>query len=170
LIGGAESEQDDGVYRVLIRPNQALSARAIVFVVTGFAILCLSIGIAFAVKGMWLILPFAGLEVALVAMAFWTVTQSAKDYDLVCVDHPHVTLYQCRMGTETSYQFQRSWVRVQLKRGERAWHSPRLLLGSHGKNIEIGRALTADRRRALAQEIRRVLSAGSWRRNDEIHL
>jgi len=115
VIGGAESERDAGVYRVLIRPNQALSPSAIVYVVAGFAILSLSIGIAFAARGMWLVLPFAGLEVALFAIAFWSVTRSARDYDLVCVDNPHVTLYQCRMGNETSYRFQRAWVKVQLE-------------------------------------------------------
>lgn len=157
MIGGASSEREAGLYRVLIRPNQSLSSTATVFVVVGFAVVSLSIGIAFAVLGFWLVLPFAGMEVALVASAFWLVSQSAQDYDLLCVEDPNVVLYQHRQGLEKEYRFKRAWVKVRLEKGERVWHSPRLMLGSHGKQIEIGRALTADRRRALAAEIRRVL-------------
>ncbi len=162
MIGGASSEREAGSYRVLIRPNQSLSSSAIVLVVVGFAVVALSIGIAFAAQGLWLVLPFAGLEVALLTLAFWLVSQSAQDYDLLCVEEPNVVLYQHQQGQEKEYRFKRAWVRVRLEQGERVWHSPRLMLGSHGRQIEIGRALTADRRRALAAEIRRVLNVRHW--------
>lgn len=157
MIGGASSEKEAGIYRVLIRPNQSLSPGATILVVAGFTIVSLSIGIAFAIQGFWLVLPFAGIEVVIVATAFWLVAQSARDYDLLCVDDPNVVLYQHQHGFEKEYRFKRAWVKVRLESGERVWHSPRLMLGSHGDNIEIGRALTADRRRALAAEIRRAL-------------
>jgi uncharacterized membrane protein len=57
----------------------SISPLGLALVFGGLAALTLSIGAAFAALGAWLILPFAGLEVAGLCAAFWVVARRAAD-------------------------------------------------------------------------------------------
>lgn len=58
---------------------RSISPLGLALVFGGLAALTLSIGAAFAALGAWLILPFAGLEVAGLCAAFWYVARRAAD-------------------------------------------------------------------------------------------
>ena len=64
-------EQDSGGCRFTIRPNCALSWRATKYLVLAFACCFGAIGVYFASLGAWLVLPFAGLELVVLAGGFY---------------------------------------------------------------------------------------------------
>ena len=57
----------------------SISPLGLALVFGGLAVLTLGIGAAFAMLGAWLILPFAGLEVAGLCAAYWFVARRAAD-------------------------------------------------------------------------------------------
>lgn len=156
ITGTAIEDAVDG-FRVLIRPNRSLTPISMLMFMGGFSILTLSIAIVFVLQGYWLVLPFAGLEILFVAVAFWYVNRKGEDYDLVAVDNNHVSITQRVDGRDRRYEFDRHWARVSLAPGERRMHACRLFIGSHGKRVEIARALPEEGREELRQQLNNVL-------------
>ena len=52
------------------RPNCSISPAGLLGVFAALAIVSLAIGIGFAIAGAWLILPFVGLEIVALGIAF----------------------------------------------------------------------------------------------------
>ena len=64
-----------------LRRNCSLSPRAALAIVAAAAFVLLGIGAAFAWLGLWLVLPFAGIEIAALALAFYLNGRHAGDYE-----------------------------------------------------------------------------------------
>jgi len=66
-----------------LKRNCSISPAGLARVFALIASLTLGIGIGFAALGAWLILPFAGLEVAVLAVAFLVCGRHAADYETI---------------------------------------------------------------------------------------
>ena len=53
--------------------------------------------------------------------------------------------------------FQRAWVRVKLEDAVVKGHPSRLIIGSHGRNVEIGSCLNEEEKRVLVVQLRRAV-------------
>lgn len=148
-VAGGETAE----YVYTARRNNSLSSsgRLLVF---GF-ILTVSLGIAAAfslVFGAWPILPFAGIEMGVLYLAFRYVDAHADDYERVTIQGDHVAV-EVREGAEIRrFQLNRYWARVVCE-GEGA----RLALRSHGHELEVGRHICEEQRLEMARELSREL-------------
>jgi uncharacterized membrane protein len=77
-------------------------------------------------------------------------------YDLVEARGDQVGLRQKSQHGETSRTLNRYWAQIKLSGGSH-WYPSRLLVGSHGKFVEIGAALTEEDRIRTAKELQRML-------------
>ncbi len=150
-----ENDAGEGT-RIHVRPNRSLSpwGMAVLFIwMAGFS---LTLGIGFLLAGAWLVLPFAGLEMTVVAVALYWLFRHADDQELVIIDNDKVTVIRRRGGREWRNEFQRYWVKVTLER-RRSWYPSRLRLGSHGRFIVVGADISEEERRALAARLNQAL-------------
>jgi uncharacterized membrane protein len=148
-VAGGETAE----YVYTARRNNSLSSsgRILVF---GF-ILAVSLGIAAGfslILGAWPILPYAGVEMALLYCAFRYIDRHAADYE-------RITIRDGRVGVEvhdgariTRLELSRYWAKVVCDA-----EGSRLALRSHGREIEIGRHLCEEQRLAMARELVREL-------------
>jgi uncharacterized membrane protein len=141
--------------RVLIRPNRSLSPWGMVVLFMGMAAFALIIGIGFSLVGAWLVLPFAGLEMAVVGTALYWLYRHAEDHDLVVVGVDRVRVIRHRAGRDWQDEFQRYWVRVTLERHR--WYPSRLKIGSHGRFVVVGADVNEEERRALSARLNEAL-------------
>jgi len=138
------------------RRNNSLSSsgRLLVF---GF-ILTVSLGIAAAfslVFGAWPILPFAGLEMAVLYVAFRCIDRHAGDYERITIRGDSVSV-EVREGSRVDrFELNRCWARVVMD--ELNDGGARLALRSHGREIEVGRHLCESDRVEMARELAREL-------------
>lgn len=160
-ITGTAVESGERVFRVLVRPNRSLTPIGMLMFMGGFSILTLAIAIVFVMQGYWPVLPFAGLEIAFVGTALWVVSRKGEDYDLIAIDDTHVSVNQRLSGRERSFQFDRAWARVELAPGTKYRYASRLVIGSHGKRVEIARALPEEGRGQLMQQLREMIRTAS---------
>lgn len=142
-------------YVYIARRNNSLSSsgRLLVF---GF-ILVVSLGIASGfslIFGAWPILPFAGMEMAVLYAAFWYVDRHAGDYERVTIRGSMVSIEVHDGRERVRHEMNRYWARVVY-----APDGSRLALRSHGREMEIGRHLCNADRRKMAAELRRELTA-----------
>jgi len=150
-----ENEAGEGL-RVLVRPNRSLSFRAMVVLFAGIAAFVITIGIGFSLAGAWLVLPFAGLEVVVVGVVLYLLVRHNDDHDLIVIHHDRVMVVRRHGGRERHEEFQRYWVKVELRRG-RSWYPSRLSIGSHGRFVTIGADISEEERRALAARLNELL-------------
>ena len=140
-------------YRKLIRRPRGLSRRGLRWLFAACAGVSTLIGAGFVAIGAWLVLPFAGLEVAVVGFALTLVSRQRADYELVVVDEVRVHVVRHAHGQRECIEMQRYWARVSLARGNYGWYPSRLLIKSHGRAVEVGAWMTDEAREAFADEL-----------------
>ena len=147
----------DCPHRFLIRPNCSMPWRDVVRFYAGIAIVSMGIAVAFAMKGAWLILPFAGLEMLVLGVALYVVAQRAANWQEIAIEADNIRVINHSPKQEKKLSFQRAWVRVVLEDATITGHPSRLLLGSHGRNVEIGSCLNEEEKHELALQLRRAV-------------
>ena len=146
------------LFREIIRPNQSMSARSLAAFVIAFAALSLTIALSFFALGFWLILPFAGLEIAVVAVAVAVTLKRSRDFELIVIDEDEIHITQHRRGHTAQHAFKRYWATVKLEHRGRL--QPKVLtVGSHGRFVPIGADATDAMREDLAARMNNVLRA-----------
>ena len=151
-----QTAPDGRDFCLLIRPDCSLSPGGVKAIVLIFSLVAFLIGGFMLILGAWPVLPFLGLEVAVLVVVFLMLQRRSTFYDLVEVRGDHVGIRQKSQYGETSGTLNRYWTQIKLS-GGRYWYPSRLLVGSHGKFVEIGAVLTEEDRIRTAKELQRAL-------------
>ena len=123
----------------------------------GIVVVSFSIAFAFALKGIWMILPFAGLEMLALWLALYIVARRGTRWQSISVSGDSVDIEDRGINSQGRQSFQRAWARVELKKSDIKGHPSRLLLGSHGRTVELGGCLNETEKQRLAAELRQAL-------------
>lgn len=156
----AAPESKPGEFRLLMKRNCSISSRGLFRVFLLLALLNLGIGAGFAFVGAWLILPFAGLEVALLGAAFLINGRHASDYERIELAGGRLSVEIAEAARTKRYEFEADPRLVQLREDEGAGAGCRLVLESPALQVELGRHLDAASRRAFAAELKKRLEIG----------
>ncbi|KXJ40437.1 MAG: hypothetical protein AXA67_08970 [Methylothermaceae bacteria B42] len=121
------------------------------------AVLMIGIGAGFALMGAWLVLPFSGAELLLLIWALACSMRNSGFREVITISDNTIRIERGTSYPQQRYEFLRAWARVQ-------WSSPavrgslaRLLLGSHGRQVEIGAFLNEEEKQILAKELQKLL-------------
>lgn len=107
--------------------------------------------------GFWPILPFAGLDLAILGAALKTSMRRGQARELIRVDERDVIVRKSRGGPPEEFRFASAWTRVRLEPAAvPAWPS-RLVVGSMGRGVEVGAFLTESERRRLKVRLSQVI-------------
>ncbi|NCF26197.1 MAG: DUF2244 domain-containing protein [Gammaproteobacteria bacterium] len=140
-------------WRIVIRPNRSLTRRQLQLAFFGIAVVCLGIAGAFAVIGLWPILPFAGVEVIVVGIGFYLSARGGQEMEVVSVGGDKVAVEKGRRQVSRRWEMQRAWTQIRLLPPKIRWYPSRLVLGSHGKALELGGFLSEQERQLLAGQL-----------------
>jgi len=152
---------------VVVRPNRSLSWRQSLIFLAAIAVPLLLVSLVLAARGFWLILPFAGLELAALFACIYVVSHAAQRCEVISIGATMVTVEKGRErgrcpekgGPEERTEFARGWVRVELSNKTKHWYPRRLWIGASGRRVELGEFLIDEEKEKLAAELHRLLSA-----------
>jgi len=155
---------DEAHCRVVIRPNRSLSWRQSMIFAAAVAGVLGTVSLVFAFKGYWLILPFAGLEIAALVSCSYLVAKAGMRCEVVSLDEAEVVVEkgsQRRCGSKTGgpesrVSFPRAWARVDLQ-PHRGWYPDRVVIGASGNRVEVGEFLGESEKKELAGELKKLL-------------
>ena len=142
--------EDKRGFSLTLKRNCSISPAGLACVFAALAVAVLAIGAGFALLGAWLILPFAGLEVLLLAGAFLLQARHATDYERIELagDRLHIDVAD---GARTArYELDARRVRIAMDEGALVLRGPR-------ETLQLGRHLDAAARAAFAGELKRRL-------------
>jgi uncharacterized membrane protein len=137
-----------------LRRNCSLSPRQ---VARAYAVLCLgslAVAVGFLVHGIWFVLAFALVELALVGLAMLVHARHATDHERIALSESGLLVTCVRADRRELVRLDPLWTRVVVP-DER----PRTLiqLESRGIKVEIGRFVDDRQRRQVARELRQAL-------------
>jgi uncharacterized membrane protein len=141
-------------FSVLLKRNCSISPAGLARVFALIAIVTLGIGFGFWLAGAWMILPFAGLEIAALAAAFLANGRHATDYERIALQGTRLTVEVGEAERTERHELDARGARVEL---ERDAGGARVRLEAPGGSLEIGRHLDARSRLDLAAELRKRL-------------
>ena len=111
------------------------------------------VALAAAAMGAWLILPFAGLEVALVGFAFHVMERHDADYEMLSVNAQEFRWEQRRGRQIEQLKGSARW--AQFIRQERGVGCE-IHLHYGGKRVELGHLMTLEQRERLCVDLGQV--------------
>lgn len=147
--------------QIVIGPNASLSvAQAWVFMGLS-TVLGMMIGLVMLWRGLWPILPFAGMELlALGAGLYVSVRRNAYREVIRFADETvQIEFGTLGRGVQATASLPRYWTRAVLEAGESAHAPTRLALVYAGQRISVGRCLTDEEREHLHRRLRDLLSS-----------
>jgi len=139
-------------FSLVARRNNSLSSTGRLFVFALIFVVSVGIAIAFAALGAWLVLPFAGLEMLVLYLAFRYIDRHAGDYERIAIAGGRVEVEFFEGGRTRRHEFTSCWAQIVVD-GD----GSRLALRSHGRELEIGRLGDNAQRLDIARELKRQL-------------
>jgi len=138
---------------LIVESNRNLTWQAskVLFLFLAGCIACVSL--YFAMLGAWLVLPFTGLEILIAGSAIYAQSCCAHRRQVIRIDHSRIEILDSRKNRLLK-TFPKTWSKVIQVRDSTGWYPSRLLIGSHGEFMEIGRDLIEDERDLLANHLR----------------
>lgn len=139
----------------LLKRNCSLSPSHLALWFGFLAFLSVGISLVFAAMGAWLVVPFAIVEVAALAVAFVIFGRHAADYERI-VAGPGKILIETSLGAKLDrVEQQAPWFRVEYS------GRPRDLIQvvGPGQTLPVGRFVPSSIRSRLATELRRAFAA-----------
>jgi len=132
-------------------PNRSLGPAGRRWVLGMIAATTFGVAGCAAAIGAWPVMPFAGLEVAVVALAFRIVREHDGDFERLEIGEHEVRIDARHARAVTRFVAHRPWARLVVR--ERGWRCS-LRLAYAGRSEPLGRLLSDEGRRALARRLR----------------
>ena len=133
-----------------MKRNCSMSPQQFVCFYVSLALFSLAIAFMLVLVGAWLVLPFTGIELLAVGVAFAIYARHAVDYERIRLFPNRLVIEQVSAEQVTQFEFNPRWVRIE------AGATPRdqIRLVSRGETIMIGQHLAQHRRAQFARELR----------------
>ncbi|MCK7596878.1 DUF2244 domain-containing protein [Microbulbifer sp. CAU 1566] len=141
---------------ILLAPNQSLSLAGNLWVFISLVAVSLGISVAFALAGAWMVIPFAFLEVLLLAVLFGYVYLEGTRREVIRINDDRVVL-DCGRGNlkRPSYhtEFDRHSLAVLVRMGATPSEPASVTFTGPEGCLEVGEFLTDAEKAALVEKL-----------------
>lgn len=150
------------MHRFDLAANCSLTAHQAVAFFAGMATVSLVVALGFLVIGYWPILPFAGLELALLGWAIRHNWRAAQRRESIIIDGDEITISRWQDNEQPVVTtIPRAWTRVELIQRRNRARDLQLAIGREGKWWVVGSFLVDSEKRSLKARISQVLRQGA---------
>ena len=148
-------EEVNNYYLVSLSPNSSLVGIYRIIFLASITFVCIGTGIVFYFFGAALILPFAGLEITILFIAFYLSFRWSSKREKIYISQEIVKIEKGIKKAEYSWKEFRTFTHFHIKK--QTDKTIRLSFRSKGKNIFIGDFLNEDDKNTLIDEISRII-------------
>ncbi len=134
-----------------------MTARGMIAFVMLVGVAVFLTALRFVLLGAWIVLPFALLEIGLLAAGFWLYERASRYRETVKISSNNLEICQESVRIQRTWNFNPHWVNVTLRADPKNWYPSRLFIASHGEQVEIGACLTNQEREELSRVLKRSI-------------
>lgn len=142
----------------VLRRNCSLTPRQLV---SAYLLMCagaLGVALGFAVHGIWIVLPFALLELGGIGLALVHYARHARDHEHIALSERCLLVERVHGERTERMRFDPHWTRIVPPGPGRRL----IAIESGGRRTEVGAFVNAGAREQVARELRHELRAASW--------
>ena len=142
-------------YLITLSPNSSLTGIYRIIFLASISFICVGIAIVFYFFGAYLILPFAGIEIAILLIAFYLSFKWSSRKELIYISQEVVKIEKGIHKAEYLWEEFRTFTSFQIEKD--ANKSLRLSFRSKGDDVIVGNFLNEDDKNILINEIRNII-------------
>jgi uncharacterized membrane protein len=148
---------DPVFFDATLKPNRSLNRRGFAILIAVVVLFNAILAVRFFSIGAWPVLPFLGLDMAAVALAFGLNYRSGHEAEHIRLDASSLTITSVTpRGPARNWAFEPSWVRVAVD--EQARTGGRVTITTHGKGVTVAEFLSPRERREMAAALKDALN------------
>ena len=142
-------------YLITLSPNSSLTGIYRIIFLASISFICVGIATVFYFFGAYLILPFAGIEIAILLIAFYISFKWSSRKELIYISQEVVKIEKGIHKAEYLWEEFRTFTSFQIEKD--ANKSLRLSFRSKGDDVIVGNFLNEDDKNILINEIRNII-------------
>ena len=148
-------EKSNSNYLITLSPNSSLTGIYRIIFLASISFVCVGIATVFYFFGAYLILPFAGIEIAILLIAFYLSFKWSSRKELIYISQEVVKIEKGIHKAEYLWEEFRTFTSFQIEKD--ANKSLRLSFRSKGDDVIVGEFLNEDDKNILINEIRNII-------------
>ncbi len=148
-------EKSNSNYLITLSPNSSLTGIYRIIFLASISFICVGIATVFYFFGAYLILPFAGIEIAILLIAFYLSFKWSSRKELIYISQEVVKIEKGIHKAEYLWEEFRTFTSFQIEKD--ANKSLRLSFRSKGDDVIVGNFLNEDDKNILINEIRNII-------------
>jgi uncharacterized membrane protein len=147
-------QQDNSEALLIAQPNRSANWRLNKLVIILFCLWWSLIALIFLAKGLWPIIPFAGLEIGGLALALYYVCWKLQQRHVLRFEAQQLTLQKGVYYPRLTWQFPRDAVSLSVEVQGHPWDPLKIFLCSRDQQIPLGNFLNKDDSKQLLDLLR----------------
>jgi len=153
----AEIDHSTGNGTIILSPNNSASWQFNMLFLASQAVIAGVIAILFLMDGLWLILPFSGLEILALFSGLYLVVRNNFTTEVLRFNDHVLTVERGHTNIENSWEYQRSWTKIFVRKPAFRGHPCKIVIRSYGKELEIGAFLNKSDKEVLIKKLKRII-------------
>jgi uncharacterized membrane protein len=141
-------------YRFVLTPNCSISWRELLLFYCLTCVVALAVGLFFTLQGLWLVLPFSGLEMLALGIGLFITSRKVYRREVITLDPECTRIEKGVQRVDQIWEFKTSWVRVLDECREGRGDRRTLAIGVSGESVEVGSFLANWEKDALAFQLK----------------
>jgi uncharacterized membrane protein len=148
-----------GSATIVLRPNNSASWQFNMMIVGSLSFIAFVISTYFALQGLWLIFPFAGIEVGFLFICLYLRMRANINTEVITFDKDTVLVERGCYHAEQSWKYHRVWAKIFVRNPAIRGYPKQVFIRSHGKELELGSFLNKKDKELLIKNLKNVVYA-----------
>lgn len=154
MVSVLKNSSNNG-YSILLKPNSSLNGRERYIFLLSISFVCILIAVVFFILGATLILPFAGLELSILFIAFYLNFKWSSEKEKIHISQELVVVEKGRSNIEYKWEEFRTFTSFQVTKDIN--EVLKLSFRSKGEDIEVGAFLNEEDKNKLKEEVSEII-------------
>jgi uncharacterized membrane protein len=147
-------------YRFVLSPNCSISWSELVAFYLVTCLVALVVGLFFTLQGLWLVLPFSGLEMLALGLGLHLTSRKVYRREVITLGRDRTRIEKGVRQIDQCWEFETTWIRLLDEPPDARNRRRRLALGAHGKYVEVGNFLDNLEKDELAFQLKDCIIRG----------
>ena len=144
--------------KLIVTANRSMSWKANMYLAARLGVICMGVAIAMATFGLWMVIPFAGLEIVFIVVCLHLTLKRLSRQEVITIDNDAITLEWGYNRPDVRVNLPRRWSRLSYRCKDSVFEVGELSLAAHGKRYDLGRCLNREEKKALYGELQTALA------------
>ena len=151
--------KNTGLTTIVLKPNNSASWQFNMVIFGSLTLTLICISGYFASRGLWLIFPFAGLEVVVLFICMYLRVRANHSKEVITFDETTVIVERGYKFAEKSWKYHRLLTKIFVRHPHIRGYPKQIYIRSHGKELELGSFLNKKDKDILIRDLNNIMYA-----------